>query len=103
MYRALIELLIVVLVALVARALLTSILRSIGNVSANVFRNTNMQFRSERSTDRGSETNKGRDLHKDPICGTYVAESTPFQQTVAGQVFYYCSSGCREKHSWVAR
>lgn len=103
MYRALIELLVVVLIALIARAVLTSILRGIGNVSANVFRNANVQFRAERRPDPNSQANAGGELHKDPVCGTYVAESTPFRQSLSGQTFYYCSSACREKHSLVAR
>jgi|SRR4051812_3006915 hypothetical protein len=45
----------------------------------------------------------GGDLHRDPICGTFVAESTPFQRRTASQVFYYCSDVCREKHALVAR
>jgi hypothetical protein len=45
----------------------------------------------------------GGDLHRDPVCGTFVAESTPFQRRTAGQVFYYCSDACREKHTLVAR
>lgn len=45
----------------------------------------------------------GGDLHRDPVCGTFVAESTPFQRRTASQVFYYCSDVCREKHTLVAR
>lgn len=45
----------------------------------------------------------GGDLHRDPVCGTFVAESTPFQRRLTGQVFYYCSGTCKEKHVLVAR
>lgn len=45
----------------------------------------------------------GGNLHRDPVCGTFVAESTPFQRRLPGQVFYYCSGACREKHALVAK
>ena len=45
----------------------------------------------------------GGDLHRDPICGTFGAESTPFQRRTASKVFYYCSDVCREKHALVAK
>jgi hypothetical protein len=45
----------------------------------------------------------GGDLHRDPVCGTFVAESTPFQHHQAGSTFYYCSEACKEKHALVAR
>lgn len=45
----------------------------------------------------------GGDLHRDPVCGTFVAESTPFQRRTANQIFYYCSDVCREKHALVTR
>jgi hypothetical protein len=45
----------------------------------------------------------GGDLHRDPVCGTFVAETTAFQRRVSGQTFYYCSDSCKDKHSLVAR
>jgi YHS domain-containing protein len=45
----------------------------------------------------------GTDLHKDPICGTYVVESTRLQRLIGGQRFYYCSEECQEKHALVKR
>lgn len=101
MFRPAIELLITILIVLVARAILTSVMRGIANAGANVFRRgagVNGPGRAE-----GAAAPKGGDLHKDPVCGTYVAESTPFRQNVSGQTFYYCSEACREKHALVAR
>lgn len=102
MFRPLIELLITILVVLVARAVLTSVMRGITNASANAFRKSNPQFTAQgpASPPPGST---GGDLHKDPVCGTYVTESTPFRQNISGQTFYYCSGACREKHVLVAR
>jgi YHS domain-containing protein len=45
----------------------------------------------------------GGDLHRDPICGTFVAESTAFQRRLGSQTFYYCSNTCREKHALAAK
>jgi|SRR5208283_1535900 len=43
------------------------------------------------------------ELHRDPICGTFVAESTAFQRQDAKQRFYYCSENCRSQHALVSR
>jgi uncharacterized protein len=43
------------------------------------------------------------DLHRDPVCGTFVADSTPYQKKVPGKVYYYCSDRCRDQHALVAR
>jgi len=39
----------------------------------------------------------GGELKKDPVCGTYIAISTAVQKTVAGETYYFCSTGCRDK------
>ncbi len=36
-------------------------------------------------------------MHKDPICGMNVNESTPHQVIQNGQVVYFCSAHCKEK------
>ena len=45
----------------------------------------------------------GGDLHRDPVCGTFVAESTTHQRQIAGKTFYYCSAACQQKHELVPR
>ena len=35
--------------------------------------------------------------HKDPHCGTYVAEELAIKATAAGQVHYFCSPECRDR------
>jgi YHS domain-containing protein len=101
MIRVIVELLITILVVIIARAILNSLLRGIANTSQTAFQNRG-------SYTGGSESDSSRskvagELHKDPVCGTYVAESTPFQSRIAGETFYYCSPACREKHALVAR
>ena len=95
--RAVIELLFTVLVILVARAVLTSLVKGISKAANNPGATPRQPNRA------ASETNRSGELHKDPVCGTYVAESTPYQRRAGGQGFYYCSEACREKHALVAR
>lgn len=40
----------------------------------------------------------GGQLHRDPVCGTYVSEAVAVQETVQGQVVYFCSQECADKH-----
>jgi len=106
MIRAIFELLFTILGILVIRALISSLMKGISRASSNSFQNRAADPRtaSERSaTPPPSGPHAGGELHKDPVCGTYVAESTPFRRQSAGQTFYYCSSDCREKHALVAR
>jgi hypothetical protein len=101
MIRALFELLITVLIVIVARVLLTSVMRGIANASASAFRRSSQPAPAGQAAGPPPAT-AGGDLHKDPVCGTYVAESTPFRQSISGQTYYYCSGACREKHVLVA-
>ena len=39
------------------------------------------------------------ELKRDPVCGTFVSTSTPFQKKVAGELRYFCSAECRDKFS----
>jgi YHS domain-containing protein len=105
MSRAILELLFSVLIIVIARSLLTNFFSGIANASRS-FQNTGAQNRNDEpaaSAGGKSQHTSTNELHKDPVCGTYVAESTPFQRNSSGQVFYYCSTQCREKHSLVAR
>jgi YHS domain-containing protein len=38
------------------------------------------------------------ELKKDPVCGTYIAAASSIQEKVGGQVFHFCSQGCRDKY-----
>lgn len=95
MFRAVIELLFTILIVLVARAVLTSLFKGISNAASNGASTSRQPDRNPQAPPRSGE------LHKDPVCGTYVAESTLFRRQTGGQSFYYCSEVCREKHSLV--
>lgn len=96
MFRAAIELLFTILIILVARAVLTSVMKGIANAGASA-------AAPPRTTPQAPRSQPSGELHKDPVCGTYVAESTAFRRQAGSQTFYYCSEACREKHSLVAR
>ncbi len=74
MIRALIELVIAIVFLIAARAILTTVLKGLltfGNSPAK--------------HDSGQPSNNpnvppGRELHKDPVCGTYVVDTTPYHR-----------------------
>lgn len=89
-----------VAVVLIARAVFTSVLRGIARASANSFSGPPPHAPRPNSSPASSP---GGDLRKDPVCGTYVAESSALKRHADGQTFYYCSESCREKHVLAAR
>lgn len=97
MLRALFELIITIIVVIIARAVLTAVVRGIAQQGA-ALRNRAGQNRASAPT-----AESAGDLYKDPVCGTYVAQSTPHRRQIGGQTFYYCSEACREKHALVTR
>jgi YHS domain-containing protein len=104
MFRAILELIITIIVAMAARAILTSVMRGIGNAGRGSFGGGVPNNPSNQASSRAAPVSQPTgELHKDPVCGTYVADSTRFRRQVSGQTFYYCSDACREKHALVAR
>jgi YHS domain-containing protein len=103
MIRAILELLITILIVIIARAILTGLMKGISNASQTDFQNRRSDPGASDRMGTSSKSQAAGELHKDPVCGTYVAESTPFRSRVASETFYYCSDACREKHSLVAR
>ena len=106
MFRLLLELVITILGVMVARAVIASIMKGIASSTAEAFR------RQQTGTPSGPQSGsapvnrdvpRAGDLHKDPVCGTYVSEASGFKRQSGGQTFYYCSKDCREKHALVAR
>jgi YHS domain-containing protein len=93
-FRAILELVITILVAMVARAVIGSVVRGFGNAAAAA-----RQAHPQQQQQQQAEAKPTGELHKDPVCGTYVAESTAFQQRTSGKTFYYCSEACRSKHA----
>ena len=85
MFRALAYLIVAILVI--------GILRSVIGMFAQFF--TNATVGPQRQPDR--PRGQSAALKKDPVCGTFVAESTELQKVRDGQVYYFCSAACRDK------
>jgi hypothetical protein len=98
MIRAALELVITFIIVIAARAILTNFVRS---VSANF---QPPQPRSAKDSRRAAapEVPTG-ELHRDPVCGTYVAESSRYQRQIGGETVFYCSEDCRARHAMAAR
>lgn len=104
MFRAILELLVTISVVLLARVLFTHLLRSINIASRNAYQQTMEEAeRRQEAAESARSTHSTGQLHKDPVCGTYVAESTPYQRKASADTFYYCSDECRQAHVPVAR
>jgi YHS domain-containing protein len=114
MFRALLELFITIVAAMVARAIISSVMKGLSNASASAFQqqqappNPSSSNPQSNSNSQSNPVNNGGPangsvLHKDPVCGTYVSEGTGFRKQTSGQTFYYCSQACKDKHSLVAR
>ncbi len=39
-------------------------------------------------------TEKGKELKRDPVCGTYIPEDTPYHLHHRGNTYYFCSEKC---------
>jgi uncharacterized protein len=88
MFRAIFELLLVIVVISVLRGVFGIIGKALsGSVNQN------------RPAQRSSgEVPISGELKKDPACGTYISAATSIKETVAGQTFYFCSKQCRDKY-----
>ncbi|MDQ2900999.1 MAG: hypothetical protein M3Y07_14560 [Acidobacteriota bacterium] len=40
---------------------------------------------------------RGRELRKDPVCGTFIPIDSSLHKTVNGEVMYFCSVDCRDR------
>ncbi|MBV8572265.1 MAG: hypothetical protein JO319_16715 [Acidobacteriaceae bacterium] len=98
MFRVLFELLITIFAVVVARAVLSSILKNAAKAGMGAFQNRSAQGSQNRAEQRPSGPQVAGELHKDPVCGTYVAESAAFRRQVGGRTFFYCSEACSRKH-----
>jgi YHS domain-containing protein len=85
-----------VLLALVLISLLRSVIGVVTKIMASFLDSPGGSTQTPPNSD---PQQLGGDLHRDPVCGTYVAETTPHQRRISGQVFYYCSESCKERHA----
>ena len=101
MFRAILELLVTILFAMLIRAVVSGLLKGFTSFSRSAAPPPEPPRPSRPSAPQGPQI--AGELHRDPVCGTFVAESSPYRRGAGQQTFYYCSESCREKHSLVAR
>ena|SRR5579863_5734830 len=97
MFRALLELGFTILIIIIARMILTSVMKGFVNAGRQAQGGDPSPGKPRQSDHPTGE------LYKDPVCGTFVTESTPFRRQISGRNYYYCSADCREKHALVAK
>jgi YHS domain-containing protein len=90
MFRAILEMIAVVLVITVLRSVIGIVVKGFGEA-----------FRSDSSAQapgpRPSAVPTGGELKKDPVCGTFISTSTALQKKAGGETYYFCSTACRDK------
>ncbi len=82
---------------LIASVLVISVVRSIIGIVMKGFSDL---FNPPPSAPRGPRAPSvpiGGELKKDPVCGTFISTSTAIQKRVGGEIYYFCSSACRDK------
>lgn len=90
MFRAILYLMITVIVISVIR----TVLGIIGKVFAAMMTPQNGPGAAGPTAKAPPATES---LHKDPVCGTFVAPSTAWQMAANGKTYYFCSTACRDK------
>jgi hypothetical protein len=83
--------------------MLITILRSVIGVVMKLFGNLVSRPGSTSNGAKRPTMQVSGELHRDPVCGTFVAGSTAYQRRDAKQTFYYCSETCRSQHALVSR
>ncbi|MCL5745831.1 MAG: YHS domain-containing protein [Acidobacteria bacterium] len=70
---------------LVLRSVITSLVRAFTQPSST----------PQKAGGGSSAVRGGRELKRDPVCGTYVDSS--ISERVNGEMFHFCSQACRDK------
>lgn len=102
MFRFLIDVFGFFLLAMAARAFFRSVMKNFANAARSGFQaqQANQEPKAQEPKERVTVAGE---LHKDPVCGMYVAESTAYQRKSGREVFYYCSEKCKEEHAVAAK
>lgn len=75
-----------------------SILRAVIGLAAKAFSELVLPSRNSPGSPRAPEIPLSGELKRDPVCGTYISAASAFKKTVNGEVVYFCSAACRDKH-----
>jgi YHS domain-containing protein len=87
MFRNIIRLFIVFIVALFIRQAVALLMRAFSPKAEGPSR-APVQPREQ----------SGGELKKDPVCGTFVAVASSIKRNVDGEVVHFCSTACRDKY-----
>jgi YHS domain-containing protein len=85
------------LLYLVVSILIISVLRSIIGVITKGFAELFSPSAPAETAAPGARKPAVESLKKDPVCGTFIAPSSAVQKSVGGSIYYFCSTGCRDK------
>jgi YHS domain-containing protein len=77
-------------VILIVTALAITVLRSVMTLIARGF--------SDLMKPESPDKPTGGELKRDPVCGTYIADSNSVRKVVNGETLYFCSPECRDKY-----
>jgi YHS domain-containing protein len=99
----LLDIIVVIIIGFVARAILRGVMKDFSSAASSAFQQGQQQPPQAPPKERKTQEKIAGELHKDPVCGMYVAESTQYQRRAGGETFYYCSSSCKDKHAVTAR
>ena len=87
-------------VILLASLLLITVIRAVLRVILTGFSELMRSGSPSSPSNPGRPTvEAGGELKRDPVCGTYIGESTSVKKTVRGEVVHFCSTACRDKYT----
>lgn len=89
MFRALVYILVSLLLLTFIRSVLGLIMKTMSEL---------MGTSTPPSTPQPKAAPQGGELRRDPVCGTYIPETTAIQLKVRGEALYFCSAACRDKY-----
>jgi YHS domain-containing protein len=87
LFRAILELIAVVLII--------TVLRSVIGIISKFF--STVADPRAAAPGRPPTVSTGGELKKDPVCGTFIASASALKKTVGGETYYFCSPDCRDK------
>lgn len=82
---------------LLASILLITVVRSVVGIIMKGFGELFSSKPPQPPPVRPPGSNSAQALKKDPVCGTYVPESSPYRKSAGGSIHYFCSENCRDK------
>jgi YHS domain-containing protein len=90
MFRAILEMIAVILIITVLRSVVGILSKGFGEM----FRASSP---GHSGGTRAPSVPSGGELKKDPVCGTFISTNTAIQKRVGGEIYYFCSAACRDK------